>query len=165
MIGYKTLAGIAFIAFLLLALPLSYMGVISVMLVVGVLALTVMEVKVNHLDTVFSRLHPKETLSLSISKTRKITLEKYPEKEEGYLGSPEGLVKIAPDSAYWFYGKPCVITGQGIYYSIRLEYAKIAEKLQKLGIHTKEELAEFLDVPPEVLVGEAPKPSGKGANK
>lgn len=129
--------------------------------IIGVLMLVMMNVlfyvtaKITHADVMMEPLARDEILGIHVKKNRKITLKRCYEREQGYLRLPEwGAVKVTPYTDHTFYGKPCVFIPEGIAYTIRLEYAKLAELLEKLGIHTREELAEFLDVDLEQIVGD-----------
>lgn len=154
MIGTKSFIGIVVVAFMIYLISPAEWGVLGLTLLTIVFGLTIMQVKIAHLDVLLTRLGPKESLMFWISKTRKIVFQICREEEEGYLSLPEwGLVKVAQDSDYWLYGKPCVIGVQGVAHTIRLEYAKLAQIMQKLGIHTKAELAKFLEVPEEIIIG------------
>jgi len=153
-IGTKSFIGIVAVAFMIYFISPAEWGVLGLTLLVIGFGLTIMQGKLAHLDILLTRLGPKESLMFWISKTRKIVFQICREEEEGYLGLPEwGLVKVAQDSDYWLYGKPCVIGVQGVAHTIRLEYAKLAQIMQKLGIHTKAELAKFLEVPEEIIIG------------
>lgn len=154
MIGTKSFIGIVAVAFIIYLINPVEWGVLGLLMLTIIFGLTIMQVKVAHLDVLLTRLGPKESLMFWISKTRKIVFQICREGEEGYLSLPEwGLVKVAQDSDYWLYGKPCVIGVQGVAHTIRLEYAKLAQIMQKLGIHTKKELADFLEVPEEIIIG------------
>lgn len=126
------------------------------------LGLLFANVKLSGADVFMSPLGRDEILMLWTTRTRKIKPVKCVEAEEGYIDPPFwGLVKATSDSSYSFLGKPCVIGGEGIMYTFRLEHAKMAEVLEAQGIHTKEELKKALGIVVEKKPkGEKEKPKG-----
>lgn len=137
-----------FIGSLAFALIMSlWWTMLGVLMLVMMNMLLYLAVKFSHADVMMEPLARDEILGIYVKKNRKITLERLFEREQGYLRLPTwGAVKTVGHSDHTFYGKPCVIIGEAIGHTVRLEYAKLAEWLEQAGIHSKEELAKVLNV-------------------
>lgn len=122
------------------------MPILALIPLLGVLGIYFMAVKINYGDELLSSLGRNQVLLLWITKSGKCLPEIVTE-DEGYLKREWGRVKVAPNTAVMLCNKKAFIGAEGIPYTLRFEYLKIAEWLEKLGIHTKEELAKFLGVP------------------
>lgn len=119
-------------------------------MLVALLCVYHLVIKMSHLEHLMTPLRKDETLALYFTKKRKVFLEKWWDKAEGYLGQPEwGTTKVTYDSALLFHGKPCVIAMEGVAHTAKIEDVLTAWLMQRAGVHGKPELKKALGIPKE----------------
>jgi len=141
------ITGVAFGMFL-------WMPILGFAIAAGYLLVLAMMIKVGRLDVLLSPLAGNEVLLLWVTKSRRIVPE-IAKEDQGYVNRRDwGMIKVAENTDHTFCGKKALIAGEGIPYSVKLEELFVAKLLAKTGIHTKAELAAFLDVPLSVVDAE-----------